>query len=128
MSDALTVVITRHWRSPNDEAAFAIRAVAGAASRCGPVAVLEPGPVGRLEPDGAFDREAIGPEGALRLPARATRAQAVIVDELTPEIETLLTAPAPPAVWYLSEADTSAAIGRRLRCAPDPAGEDPAID
>ncbi len=47
MSDPGTVVVGCHWHDRSGELSYVARAVAGAASRCGPVAVLVPGRVGR---------------------------------------------------------------------------------
>ena len=78
-----------------------IRSIAGAATRCGPVSVLVPGPFGRREPDGAFDLDAIGPVGELRWPAGLPSDRTVVVDELTPELATLLSGVGTAAVFYV---------------------------
>jgi hypothetical protein len=91
-------VISARWHERASEAAFAIRALTGAASRRGPVSVLVPGQV--VEADGAFDLYPLGhnfgwPHG---LPAEST----ILVDELTPQIASLLREAEPGPVHLLS--------------------------
>jgi hypothetical protein len=81
MPERSTVVISRHWRA-RSELAFATRSIAGAASRVGAVVVMTPGPLGRHEPDGAFDLQGIGTDEAAAWGAMP-RDSLVIVDELT---------------------------------------------
>lgn len=54
-----TLVVSRHWRLPDDETGFAMRSLAAAASRFGAVDVLVPGN-GHPRPDGGFDPVPIG--------------------------------------------------------------------
>jgi hypothetical protein len=54
------VVLGRTWKDSRSELSFALRSVAGAASRLGPVTVLTPGATGLVEPDGAFDVVGVG--------------------------------------------------------------------
>jgi len=69
-----TLILSRHWRSPDSELSFVARSVAGAASRTSEVCVVVPGPAGRPEPDGAFDLLGLGDgeDGSWPDPARAT--------------------------------------------------------
>ena len=99
MSEGGTVVVAGHWRD-RTELSFVTRAIAGAASRLGPVSVLVPGAAGRRQPDGAFDLEGMGEGGELCWPDGD--ADAVVVDHLTPEVAALLTRSNPGAVFYLS--------------------------
>jgi hypothetical protein len=62
------------------------------------------------------------------LPDRAEGAQIVIVDEVTPGIETMLATSASSSVWYLSSSGTRAMTGRQLMCAPVPHLEVPTLD
>ena len=84
------VVVGRRWLEPRSELAFATRSLAGAASRCGPVAVLVPGDLRQLEPDGAFDLQGLGFVEGLQWPDALPNDRPVIVDELTSEIAALL--------------------------------------
>jgi hypothetical protein len=95
-------VIGQHWHTRQSELSFVIRSLAGAASRHGPVSVLVPGPGGRIEPDGAFDPEGLGSTGEPQWPAHLDPAGTVVVDELTPDVTTLLTAVSAPAVFFLA--------------------------
>ena len=69
-----TLILSRHWRSPDSELSFVARSVAGAASRTSEVCVVVPGPAGRPEPDGAFDLLGAGDgeDGSWPDPTRAT--------------------------------------------------------
>jgi hypothetical protein len=51
----MTLFLSRDWKASGSELSFVTRAVAGAASRSGPVTVVLPSPVGPTEADGAFD-------------------------------------------------------------------------
>ncbi len=118
MSRPAAVVLGCHWLDRRSELAFVTRSIAGAASRCGEVAVLVPGVPGRREADGAFDLQAIGQSGALRWPADGPTETIVIVDHLTSEVTTLLADARPAAVHFLSgdgapgETDVAAACRR----------------
>ncbi len=79
-----------------------MRAMAGAASRCGPVRVLVPGAAHRREADGAFDLVGIGEVGELQWPEALASDHTVVVDELTPELASLLARINPSSVLYLS--------------------------
>ncbi len=96
------VVVSSHWHDRTSELAFAIRSIAGAATRCGPVSVLVPRTAGRNQPDGAFDLVAIGDGGALQWPAGLSVDTTVVVDEVTAECATLLSEVTPRSVLYLS--------------------------
>jgi hypothetical protein len=103
MSMPGTVVVSSHWHARSAELSYAIRCVAGAASRCAPVSVLVPGARSRrTEADGAFDLEAIGQGSDLQWPEHLDPNQTVVVDELTPEVSGMLSAARPRAVLYLS--------------------------
>jgi hypothetical protein len=102
VSRPAAVVLGCHWLDRRSELAFVTRSIAGAASRCGEVAVLVPGVPGRREADGAFDLQAIGQPGALRWPAGGPMAPIVIVDDLTSEVTTLLADARPTSVHFLS--------------------------
>lgn len=102
MSERGTVIVAGHWHERRSELSFVTRAVAGAASRCGPVSVLVPGAAGGRQPDGAFDLEGMGEEGELRWPDTTSADCTVVVDDLTPEIGALLTRIGPRAVFFLS--------------------------
>lgn len=102
MSRPAAVVLGCHWLDRQSELAFVTRSIAGAASRCGEVAVLVPGVAGRREADGAFDLQAIGPPGALQWPGGGPVETTVIVDDLTSEVTTLLADARPSAVHFLS--------------------------
>ncbi len=102
MGERPTVVISARWHERTSEAAFVIRSLAGAASRHGPVSVLVTDEA--TGPDGAFDLGSLGRPP--RWPADAPPDGAVIVDELTPEIASLLRNAnvRPPSVWFLPAA------------------------
>jgi hypothetical protein len=95
------VVVGCHWLESRSELAFVTRSIAGAASRCGPVAVLVPGDSARLA-DGAFDLEGMGAAAHLQWPDGLSTETTVIVDDLTTQIATLLGRVAPAAVQFLS--------------------------
>jgi len=102
MTESRTVVVAGHWHDRRSELTFVTRAVAGAASRCGPVWVLVPGPAGRRQPDGAFDLEGMGVGGELRWPDTIPAGCTVVVDELTPVIAEHLTRIGPRTVFAIS--------------------------
>lgn len=104
MNRAAAVVVGRRWLDRSSELTFAVRSVAGAASRAGPVPVLVPGTLGWHAADGAFDLDALGPPGALVWPAAVPTDTTVIVDELTPDIGALLTRVDPASVLFLATA------------------------
>ena len=122
MVERETVVIGCHWRERLSELAFVTRSIAGAATREGPVSVLVPGPVGEIEPDGTFDLEGFGVDGALRWPPRLAAVGAVVVDRLTREVATLLADAGPRAVFTLSTstAEVHEPSCRRLHLVPAP--------
>src|ERR1700683_126478 len=102
MGERPTVVISARWHERTSEAAFVIRSLAGAASRHGPVSVLVTDDA--TGPDGHCDRGSLGRPA--RGPADAPLDGPVIVDELTPEIASLLRHAnvRPPSVWFLPAA------------------------
>jgi hypothetical protein len=84
-----TLVLGRRWKEAGSELAFVTRALAGAASRAGPVTVIVPAASGDAEPDGAFDLfgAGIGPGGQwphpgdAAWPAPPSNHAMVVVDE-----------------------------------------------
>jgi len=60
---AHTAILSRSWRDGDRQLAFVTRAVAGAASRRGPVDVLIPGTADTPTADGAFDLHPVGTRG-----------------------------------------------------------------
>ena len=102
MSESRTVIVAGHWHDRRSELAFVTRAVAGAASRCGPVWVLVPGPPEGRQPDGAFDLQGMGEDGELRWPDEIPADSAVVVDELTPVIAEHLTRIGPRKLFAIS--------------------------
>ncbi|MGO8859304.1 MAG: hypothetical protein ACLQRH_00835 [Acidimicrobiales bacterium] len=84
-----TLILSRHWKSPESELSFVARSVAGAASRTSQVCVVIPVPAGRPEPDGAFDLlgAGAGDDGSWPVPAAATwpeglpQGTTIVVDE-----------------------------------------------
>jgi hypothetical protein len=122
LSRPATVVVGCHWTENRSELAFVARSIAGAASRCGPVAVLVPGDRDQRA-DGAFDLQAVGPLGELAWPVGLSTETTVIVDDLTAEVATLLTRVDPQAVQFLSgTVGTANPAWRRL---PLVGGHDP---
>jgi hypothetical protein len=117
------IVLGCHWLDRQGELAFVTRSIAGAASRCGGVGVLVPGVPGPREADGAFDLERIGPLGAMRWPGGCPAETPVIVDDLTSEVSSLLSAAGPPAVHFLSGSGTAPDPGWRQL--PVVGGDDP---
>jgi hypothetical protein len=105
VSPPAAIVVGCRWLDRRSELAFVARSIAGAASRCGPVAVLVPGKPGRPEADGAFDLQGRGPLGALRWPETMQADTTVIVDDLTPEVATLLDRVKPATALFLSPTD-----------------------
>jgi hypothetical protein len=59
---ARTLVLDTSWRQPQAESSFVMRALAGAASRAGPVTIGTPGPPRGPVADGFFDVNAVGGE------------------------------------------------------------------
>jgi hypothetical protein len=102
LSSPAAVIVGCHWLENRSELAFVTRSIAGAASRCGPVAVLVPGLPGRRA-DGAFDLEGVGPLGELEWPDGLTVETTAIVDDLTAEVAALLARVDPQAVQFLSD-------------------------
>ena len=102
MNHRRVVVVSRHWHERTAELSFAIRSIAGAATRGGPVSVLVPGTPGRCEPDGAFELVGIGAGEALEWPDELSSECTVVVDEVTAELATMLTRARPTALLYLS--------------------------
>jgi hypothetical protein len=107
VSRPVAVVVGCRWVDRPSELAFVARSIAGAASRGGPVAVLVPGVPGWHQADGAFDLEGLGLPGALRWPDSLPADTTVIVDELSPDVATLLARVEPAAVLFLSAADAT---------------------
>ena len=101
MSRPAAVMVGCHWLENRSEIAFVARSIAGAASRCGPVAVLVPGDQARRA-DGAFDLEGVGPLEGLEWPEGLSTETTVIVDDLTAEVSALLARVDPQAVQFLS--------------------------
>jgi hypothetical protein len=101
----MAVVVGRRWLERRSELAFAIRSLAGAASRSGPVAVVVPGDPGKPEVDGAFDLRGIGAPGALKWPDGVPTDTTIIVDELTAELASLLGSSQPSQALFLSARD-----------------------
>jgi hypothetical protein len=122
LSRPAAVVVGCHWTENRNELAFVARSIAGAASRCGPVAVLVPGDPGRRA-DGAFDLEGMGPLGELAWPAGLSTETTVIVDDLTAEVAALLARVDPQAVQFLS--DTVGTANQAWRRLPLVGGGDP---
>jgi hypothetical protein len=122
LSRPVAVVVGCHWTQNRSELAFVARSIAGAASRCGPVAVLVPGDLGRRA-DGAFDLQGVGPLGELAWPAGLSTETTVIVDDLTAEVAALLTSVDPQAVQFLS--DTVGTANPAWRRLPLVGGHDP---
>jgi hypothetical protein len=114
MSEPGTVVIARNWFHPESELSYVTRLLAGAASRCGAVSVLVPGPAGTRIADGAFDLEGIGDETEPQWPSHLSRGHTVIVDELTPAVERLLTHADPGDVFFISTPTGHDLPGRHL--------------
>jgi hypothetical protein len=114
LSRPAAVMVGCHWLESRSELAFVARSIAGAASRCGPVAVLVPGLTGRRA-DGAFDLEGLGVLGALQWPEGLSIETTVIVDDLTAELASLLAHLDPQAVRFLSNTvGTTNAAWQRL--------------
>ena len=85
-----TLILSRHWKSPESELSFVARSVAGAASRTSQVCVVIPVPAGRPEPDGAFDLlgAGAGDDGSWPVPPLTRRGRSglpqgttIVVDE-----------------------------------------------
>ncbi len=104
MTNLSAVVVGCHWRERRSELGFVVRSIAGAASRCGPVAVLVPGDPTPTA-DGAFDLQGMGPEERLQWPHGVPVDTTVIADDVTAGLASLLTRTAPRSVRFLAEAD-----------------------
>ena len=102
MSPPAAIVLACRWLDRRSELAFVARSIAGAASRCGPVAVLVPENPGRPEADGAFDLQGMGPLETPRWPEILPTDTTVIVDDLAPAIAALLGRIKPATTLYLS--------------------------
>jgi hypothetical protein len=113
VSEPAVVVVSRHWHDRRAELAFVTRSIAGAASRSGPVTVLVPGEQGEEVADGAFELRGLGPADAPQWPVGLPTRVPVIVDELTPEISTLLGRTRPTSVSYVSGTDGASRPGWR---------------
>jgi len=122
VSGPAAVIVGCHWLESRSELAFVARSIAGAASRCGPVAVLVPGDPGRRA-DGAFDLEGIGPTGNLEWPDGLATETTVIVDDLTAGVAALLGRMCPSAVQFLS--GTAGAANPAWQRLPLVGGRDP---
>jgi len=101
----MAVVIGCRWLERRTELAFSIRSLAGAASRCGPVAVLVPGDPKEPAADGLFDLRRIGPPEAPQWPDGVPTDTTIIVDELTAEVAGLLASAQPLSALFLSARD-----------------------
>ena len=104
MTDGGVLFLARHWHEPRSELAFVTRSLAAAATRIHEVTVVAPGPEGETVPDGGFDVMGSGPGRAWRLPPGLPSHPAVIVDEVSPTLSTLLSDLAPTAAWFISSA------------------------
>jgi hypothetical protein len=102
MSDAGVLFLARHWFEPRSELAFVTRSLAAATSRLHPVTVVAPGSEGERIADGGFDVVGAGRGERWQLPSGLPPRPAVVVDEVTPAVSTLLTGLGPGPVWYLS--------------------------
>lgn len=102
MSEVGIVVVGCHWHERLNELTYVARSIAGAASRWEKVSVLAPGARGQEEPDGAFSVEGLGEHDEYRWPDGLSSDCAVLVDDLVPEVATLLSRVAPRAVFYLT--------------------------
>jgi hypothetical protein len=111
LRQAAVAFIGCRWLERRSELAFATRSLAGAASRTGPVAILVPGNAGRLEADGAFDLHGLGSPGALHWPDELPTPTTVIVDELTPEVATMLSSGRPSSLRALSHLGATSTPG-----------------
>ena len=77
--------------------------------------MLAPGAWGRKDPDGAFDVEGMGQDGAYRWPGTLSTECTVVVDDLVPEVAALLSNVDPRSVFYLARsADALDPSWRRL--------------
>jgi hypothetical protein len=110
-------VVGTHWFDRELEVSYVTRALAGAASRMGAVAVAAPGPAGSVVPDGAFDVLGLGISGQIQVPASVPPDCPVIVDVVTPQLVLALERTGP--VYFL-EADVSdlPSTYRRLSLVP----------
>jgi hypothetical protein len=102
VSNPAAVVVGCHWFDRGSEITFVTRSIAGAASRGNPVAVLVPQSSAPGLHDGAFDLQDMGSPEAPVWPGALSADAHVIVDDLTPEVASLLLRTGPPSVHYLS--------------------------
>lgn len=102
MSGRAAVVVGCHWFEAGSELAFVTRSLAGVASRVRPVAVLAPHGAGRPRADGAFDVQDLGVPGALAWPEGVPADAPTIVDDLGPDVTSLLRRSGPASVHFLS--------------------------
>jgi hypothetical protein len=126
VTEPAAVVVGCRWQERLSELAFVTRSIAGAASRHGPVSVLVPGPAGHAQPDGAFDLEGMGDGNDLSWPGRLDPVGTVVVDQMTPEVATLLSTVGPRAVLSLSAltaAGLHAPSWRQLQLVPTRDGD-----
>jgi hypothetical protein len=101
VSPRATVILSRHWHDARAELGFVARALAGAATRIGTVAVLAPGPAGTRSADGAFDIEGVGVQD-LRWPDELPSDSVTFVDELTRDVANLLDEATVRRVFYFA--------------------------
>ncbi len=120
MSEHDIVLIAHHWHERQNELTYIARSVGGALSRWNDVSVAAPGPLGHIEPDGAFDVLAMGMNGGYRWPDGLTSSGVVVVDDLTSEIAELLSGISPHTVFYLAAgADIHDPTWRRIPLVKD---------
>lgn len=111
-----TLVVGQHWHETRNESALVSRSIAAAASRVGPVSVWAPGSYRTRTPDGLFDVTGFGDTENFRLPESLDRDTMIVVDELTEEIATGLTAGDRAPGFYLSApTGTTAPSWRQLQ-------------
>jgi hypothetical protein len=112
--------LSRYWQHDQSEFSIVIRAVAAAASRQGPVAVVTPAEPDQAGPDGAFDLIGIGTPGGsgwpdptrLARPIALAESAAVVVDDLDDAADRLVRHEGPARLL------TSLAGGTRSSFAP----------
>jgi glycosyltransferase involved in cell wall biosynthesis len=111
VNDLDIVVLSSRWHNQNDEMAFSIRAIAGAASRWGQVSVLFTGS-GATGADGAYDiiPVASSPEKTWR---DQVAGRTVVVDEVTPSAAAFLSAANPGSVFYADRETDQADVSWR---------------
>ncbi len=125
------VICSSSW-SRGDELSFVIRAVAGAASRLGPITVFIPGS-GDTIPDGGFDLIPVGqsadgiwPDASkLRLPEDFLASTCILMDEFGPNADAVLKAfGSSGQVFTLTSGPDAATV---LRLVGDEEGSSPLI-